>query len=137
MRVVADTNTIVSGFLWHGAPRQFLNLAREDKITLFTSLHLISELADVLKRNKFSTRLQMAGVTFDDLVTGFAALAILIKPVHLQPIILADPSDDNVLACAIACKADFIISGDKHLLNLGEYENIKILNVNKFLAKVK
>jgi putative PIN family toxin of toxin-antitoxin system len=136
MRVVADTNTVISGLLWYGAPRQLLNLAREQRITLFTSLPLLTELAQVLRRDKFSERLKLANVTINELVTGYAALAILVKPVAIRPVILADPSDDQVLACAIACKADCIVSGDKHLLDLGKYEKTSIMSVSQFLSVV-
>ena len=50
MRIVADTNTVLSGLLWQGAPRRLLDLARERKITLCTSLVLLAELAEVMTR---------------------------------------------------------------------------------------
>lgn len=137
MNVVLDTNTVVSGSLWSGAPRQVLDLARNGVITLFTSPELLAELADVLRRKKFATRLEQAGITADELVYGYAAVARTIRPAKIAPVILDDPDDDKVLACAKTAKAEVITSGDNHLLKLKEYEGIHILSVNKFLERFK
>jgi putative PIN family toxin of toxin-antitoxin system len=136
MNIVLDTNTVISGLFWKGAPRQVLDLARSGVIRLFTSPELLAELADVLGRQKFAQRLEQAGVTVDDLVYGYAALARAIRPAKIKPVILADPDDDKVLACARSAKAEIITSGDSHLLALKEYEGIKILTVNQLLEQV-
>ena len=135
MRAVADTNTIVSGLLWHGPPRQVLDAAREGKIELFTSAILLAELEDVLSREKLARRLALANVLDRDLLLGYAALALMVEPAVIEPVILADPDDDAVLACAIAAGAQAIVSGDTDLLNLKAYQGIKILNASEFMAK--
>ena len=63
MRVVLDTNILVSGFLWRSFPRQLLDLARADAITIYTSGPLLDELADVLSRNKLAAKLLEQQVT--------------------------------------------------------------------------
>ncbi len=136
MNVVLDTNTIISGLFWKGAPRQVLDLARNGVITLFTSPELLAELADVLGREKFAVRLTQAQVTVDELVYGYAALAITIRPAKIAPVIKDDPDDDKVLACAKAAQAEVIVSGDSHLLDLKEYENIQILRVDQLLERL-
>jgi predicted nucleic acid-binding protein len=78
MRLVLDTNTVVSGLLWSGPPRQVLDTARVGQVTLFTTLVLLAELDDVLSRSKFATRLHAAGVSAQALVVGYAALATLV-----------------------------------------------------------
>ena len=137
MKIVLDTNTVISGLLWKGAPRQILDLARSGSLTLFTSPELLAELANVLERKKFSARLALAETNVDELVYGYAALAKTIRPAKIKPMIKADPDDDKVLACAKAAKAEVITSGDDHLLNLKEYEGIRILTVNQLLAEVQ
>jgi len=112
------------------------DLAREGIITLFTSVELLTELADVLKREKFSLRLKQADILADDLVIGYAALATVIRPETIQHVIQDDPDDDKVQACALACEADFIVSGDHHLLDLGMYQAITILKSDAFLTKI-
>lgn len=94
MRVVADTNTIVSGLLWRGAPRDVLNAAREGQVQLFTSIVLLDELEEVLQRPKFAQRLALVNLTPRALRVGYAALCILIQPAAIVPTVLSDPDDD-------------------------------------------
>jgi putative PIN family toxin of toxin-antitoxin system len=128
MRVVIDTNTAVSGLLWHGSPRQVLDLARSGKIELFSSVILLAELKEVLLREKFLRRFIAIRKTPNDLVWRYANLVTIIQVTQLAPVILDDPDDDAVLACAIAAQAEIIVSGDKHLLNLEKYQNINIVS---------
>ena len=137
MRLIADTNTIVSGLLWQGSPRTILSYARIGLITLFTSPPLLAELDNVLKRDKFLQRLNAAQVTPQELVTNYAALALVVQARHIEPVILDDPDDDAVLACAITAKADTIISGDRHLLQLGSYQQINICSASDFINDFK
>lgn len=104
MRLVADTNTVISGLLWHGAPRRLLDAARAGKVSSFTSAALLVELDDTLSRAKFAERLERTGVTRRVLVQGYAALATVVKPAAIPPSVLADPDDDAVLACAVAAQ---------------------------------
>ncbi len=135
MRVVADTNTVVSGLLWHGPPRQVLDKARDGIVELTTSAQLLAELEDVLRREKFAQRLEAAGVNARELVLGYAALAAIVKPEGIAPVVQGDPEDDQVLACALAAHAEAIVSGDHHLLELGEYQGIPILTPAQLLAR--
>lgn len=80
MRVVADTNTVVSGLLWTGAPRKVLDAARTGSIQLFTSAALLAELEDVLGRDKLASRLALINIKPRELVFGYAALATLFYP---------------------------------------------------------
>jgi putative PIN family toxin of toxin-antitoxin system len=101
---------------------------------LFTTPVLLAELQDVLNRPKFTQRLAQAGVTASTLVVGFAALAVLVRPANIAPVVLVDPDDDAVLACAIAAQAQAIVSGDSHLLSLGQYQGIPIWTPAQMLA---
>jgi len=136
VRVVADTNTIISGLLWYGAPRYVLNYARTDKIRLFTSKALLAELNTVLQREKFTRRLELARVTPRELLIGYASLAVLVKPDEVKQVIIADPDDDEVLACAVKAKAQIIVSGDRHLSELREYQGIRILKAADFMIEI-
>lgn len=136
MRVVADTNTLVSGLLWRGNPRQVLDAARAGTLQMYTTAALLAELEEVLQRPKFAQRLALAGVTSHALVFGYAALARLVEPAQIAPVILADPDDDAVLACAVAARAEMIVSGDSHLLDLKEYEGIPIVTAAQLLTRI-
>jgi putative PIN family toxin of toxin-antitoxin system len=136
MRVVADTNTVVSGLLWRGAPRQVLDAARTGTIALFVSSALLAELDEVLSREKFSERLERAGVTARELVLGYGTLASRVEPALIAPMVADDPDDDAVLACAYAAQAEAIVSGDSHLLTLKEYQGIPILATTDLLVRL-
>jgi uncharacterized protein len=135
MNIVLDTNTVICGLFWKGAPRQVLDLARSGTFTLFTSPELLAELGKVLERQKFSTRLVQANISIEELVLGYASLAITVRPHKIAAVIKADPDDDKVLACAKTANAEIIASGDSHLLDLKEYEGIKIMTVNLLLEQ--
>lgn len=137
MRVVADSNTVISGLLWKGNPRRVLDAARTGIIELYTSLPLLAEVDEVLRRPKFARRLSLAAATPHELVVGYAALASIVQPADITPMIIEDPDDDAVLACALAARADAIVSGDGHLLVLQEYCNIPILTAALFLSRLE
>ena len=136
VRVVADTNTVVSGLLWHGPPRQVLDAARAGTLQLYTTAVLLAELDEVLQRPKFAQRLTLAGVTTHTLVLGYAALARLIEPAVIVPVVEEDPDDDAVLARAVAVQAEAIVSGDSHLLDLREYEKIPVVTAAQLVAQI-
>jgi putative PIN family toxin of toxin-antitoxin system len=129
VRVVLDTNVVASGFLWGGVPRQLLQAARENQLQLFTSTTLLLELTDILGRAKFARKLVAAQLSVDQLAERYALLVSVVHPAAITPVILDDPDDDHVLACAIAAQADLIVSGDRHLLDLKEHQGIRIVTV--------
>lgn len=136
VRIVADTNTIISGLLWYGAPRQILDAARIEKIEMFTSALLLDELLDVLRRPKFTARFTLVGTTLEEIFIGYRNLATLVEPKEIDPVIYDDPDDDAVLACAITVGADIIVSGDKHLLRVTSFEDIPILQPSDALSRI-
>jgi putative PIN family toxin of toxin-antitoxin system len=128
VRLVLDTNTIISGLLWQGTPGKLLDAAHNGQVTLFTSVPLLDELQGVLYREKFASQLDKRGLSVTDFFHGYAALATLVIPVKIAPTIIKDPADDAVLACALASQADLIVSGDTDLLTLQLYEGIRIVD---------
>ena len=133
MRVVLDTNIVISGLLWHGSPRRILDAARAGDLTLLTTVVLLAELHDVLDRPKFAERLAKAGVTAEELVLGYGSLAGVVTPAIIDPVVVDDPDDDAVLACAVTCAAEAIVSGDPHLLALAQYAGIPIWTAARLL----
>lgn len=137
MRVVADTNTVVSAFLWGGPPARVLESARAEHITLFSSAALIAELEDVLGREKFSARIAQVGSSVPELLAGYRALITLVRPATLAaPVVIRDPDDDHVLACALGAAAELIVTRDRHLLDLGTFQRIRILPAHEALALI-
>jgi len=136
MRVVADTNIVVSGLLWRGNPRLVLDAARDNRITLYTSGALLNELEEVLDRKKFALRLRAARVEAHELVLGYGALAKVIEPEDIKPVVMADPDDDAVIACAISSQSHVIVSGDSHLLDLKHHQSIRMLTAAELITEI-
>lgn len=129
MRIVMDTNTIVSAVLSpHGPPRRLLDLARSGAVQLYTSPMLLAEFVDVVGREKFASYWTRSGLTPLSIVIEIRRLCTMAVPESVPTVVLADADDDHVLACAVAGSVDLIVSGDKHLLGLGgAYHGIRIV----------
>lgn len=136
MRVVLDTNTAVSGLLWGGAPQAVIRLAQGAAVQLYASEPLLDELSDVLQRQKFVRRLQLAQTTWQELVAAYRHYVAVVTPATLSTPVSVDPDDDAVLACAVAAHAEAIVSGDHHLLDLTTYQQISILTASELLQRV-
>ncbi len=133
MRIVADTNTVLSGLLWQGPPRQIIDQARAGAVTLHTSLTLVAELAEVIGRGKFARRIVHANLSAARLVEDYRRLAVLVEPQPLPAPVSRDTDDDHVLACALAAEAALIVSGDDDLLSLGTFRDIRIFTAREAL----
>lgn len=128
MRLVLDTNVVVAGLLWSGHPRRLLDLAIDEAAALFSSPALLDELTRTLRYPKFAQRIERFGTTPPALTVQYSALVTLLSPTQVPRVVAHDADDDQVLACALAAQADLIVSGDKHLLNLGgQYQGIPIV----------
>ena len=138
MRVVLDTNTLVSAVISAvGPPRRLLDGARAQAFDLYSSPILLGELLDVLSRDKFASRLALAGLRPRRVVAEIRRIAHVVVPGAVQPIIAADPDDDHVLACAVTGQVDLIVSSDRHLLDLGsEFAHIRILTAAEAMTIV-
>lgn len=137
MRLVLDTNTVISGLLWQGTPGRLIDAAQTKSITLCTSVSLLSELRGVLAREKFAGQLQARALNVSEVFDGYAALAMIVAPAGIAPIVTKDPADDAVLACALAAQADLIVSGDPHLRDLKTYRGIPIITATDALRQIE
>jgi putative PIN family toxin of toxin-antitoxin system len=130
-KVVFDTNVLISAILFGGSPRKCLELAIEGEIELYISRGIMSEFEGVLRREKF-------GVEEENLryiTSSLDLIANFVSPKAKLHIIKKDPQDNMILECAIESEADFIISGDIHLLELSEFRKIKISKPADFLKQ--
>ena len=127
MRAVIDTNVLLSGLLWHGAPHALMEYVRSGTLTLISSPALLAELADVVGRAKFDAILARSNTSRGRLVAEVRQLADVIEPLPLPQPVSRDPDDDRVLALAAAAQADLIVTGDGDLLSLKMFRNIPIV----------
>lgn len=113
-----------------------LDAARDGIIELFTSEILMVELERVLSRERFASRLRDANVTVRELVDGYSSLATVIDPEPIASVVIRDPDDDAVIACAVSSDCDFIVSGDEDLLSLRSYREIRIVSSTELLLEL-
>lgn len=138
MRIVIDTNLLVSGVISSGVPRQLLESAKAGEFEICTSETLLTELQTVLSRGKFATRLSLARISPTAIVDDLRTISIVVAPKSVVPVVLTDPDDDHVLAAALAAEADFIATGDQRdLLSLGTYQGIPIINARTALEQIQ
>ncbi len=133
MRVVIDTNVFISGIFFGGEPRKILDLAGEQILTPCFNISTLTELELLLCHQKFSMQRNLLSFTIREFLDQLKNYSLLFEqPSIILEIIKEDKSDNNFLACAISAQADFIISGDKHILKLKSFNNIPILTPRQF-----
>lgn len=136
MRAVLDTNVVVSGLLWKASPRQVLDAAHDQRLALYTSSVLLDELAEVLSRAHLAPAIAANRSSPAFLMRHYAMLAQVVAPAQIARVVAKDIDDDAVLACALAAQADWIISGDAHLLNLKHYRGMRIIDAAEALRSL-
>ena len=135
MRLVLDTNVVVSALLWDGVPRRLLRVGRAEDVAFCYSSPLIAELTDVLSRPKFKKKIAASLLTVDQLVDLYVELVALVRPAPTSRL-APDPDDDVVIGTALAAKADYLVTGDKGLLSVEAYEGGRIVTVSEALQVV-
>src|SRR5271168_343108 len=122
IKVVFDTNILISGLLHVGKPKQLIDLALNGKIESVSSLYIINEFSEVISRDKFELDSEK-----QELLKHFVfMLSNIVDVKSTFKIITKDPSDDNIVRAAYDGNANYIVSGDKALLELREFAGIKI-----------
>jgi uncharacterized protein len=132
LKVVIDTNVFISAFyLPESRPANVVLLARRKTILNLISPQILKEVERIIKKK----------LLWDNSKTQSAVRRIknFSEEVHPQErlAIIADDPDNRILECAVAGQADFIISGDHHLLDLENYQGIKIVNPARFLEAIE
>jgi len=131
-RIVVDSNVIISGFLFGGNPCRVLGAVVDGLARCFTSLPILDEVRSVLQRPKFGLSAEQALAFVDE----FHLLCRVVDPRNRVEAIADDPKDNMVRECADAANADIIISGDAHLLDLKQWESIRIVSPSGFIKEI-
>ena len=138
IKAVLDTNILVSGLISSGGPpAKIIDFWEGEKFSLITSEKIIGEVVRVLNYPKIRTKYNLDKEKIEDFVNGLTIFSEVCKPQEKISVINDDPEDNKFLEAAVQANADFIVSGDKHLLKLGEYEKIRIVKANTFLGLLK
>jgi len=128
-RTVFDTNIYISALHFQGSiPRKILELADASVFRLLISKQIIAEIRGVL-RIKFKYELPKLDL-MEELILSICEV---VEPKSRINFIKEDPDDDMILECAVEGQADFIVSGDRHILEIKEYKGIKIISARDFL----
>ncbi len=128
MRAVVDTNVAVSGLLWGGPPNQILKWARDGVLEIVACEETSAEVKRVVQYKRFSQRLSDLDTSPNEVIAYFMNLVTFVPtPQSIPRVIHKDLFDNIFLALASENKAHLIISGDKHLLDMKEYNDIQVV----------
>lgn len=131
VKIVIDTNIIISAIGFGGKPREILQLVLEKKVQAITTPVLLAELGDVVEK-----KFPKLSNDFEKIFRQIRKKFLIVKP-QMSIHILEDEPDNRVLEAAVKGKCTYIVTGDKELLNLGVFRKIKIVKANQFLSERK
>lgn len=138
MKVVLDTNVWLSAIFWKGEASKIIETLIDKKINVLISGSILSEIAEVLnKEEKFKRFIEDRKQKIEDLIRTILSFSTLIETKTKFELIKEHPKDNIILEAAFDGKADYIVSYDKHILNMIEFRNIKILNPKDFVKLIK
>ena len=129
LKVVLDTNVLISALGWSGPPSDCLDLIIEEEIINFISKPILEELMDVMDYPKF----KFTEEEKEDFLEIVISYSILVEPEEEVEMIKEDPDDNKFLECSLKANADYMISGDQHLLGLRRFKSIEIISPKEFL----
>lgn len=137
MRIVLDTNVVLSALLWRGTPHQLLTAIRQQPgVQLYSSTALLEELADVLTRPSATKRLAVIGKTAREVLSDYVEAVELVEPTTVPRVVPTDPDDDQVIAAALTAHADLIVAGDIDLLSIVSFERIPIVTAAHAVQRI-
>jgi putative PIN family toxin of toxin-antitoxin system len=128
LRVVVDTNVLVSSFIKPGKARRLVSKLLEGHIVVLSS-KMLAELADVLTRDKFGA----SSSQVDRYLSTLISAAKIVEDSRRFSVVSEDPDDDVVLNTAYTGKAGYIVTGDNHLLGLSQFKRARIVTINQML----
>jgi putative PIN family toxin of toxin-antitoxin system len=135
MKAVFDTNVLISALITAGKPKELFNKAVEGQIQLIISKSILKEFTQISSDPRIRKYADQEDII--DFLKIIDRVAKITKVKSRFKAVVKDSDDDVVLRTPFDGKADYIVSGDKHLLSLGAFRGIKILNVNEMLTILK
>ena len=128
IRAVLDTNVIISAIFWRDSPYRVMRKALQRDFILVISPDILEEVSERLK-HKFNLPREEIEILMNILLS----YSDIVEPTTKVDVVKADENDNKIIECAIDGKADFIVTGDHHLLELKSYKSIKIITPAEFL----
>src|SRR3989338_3273116 len=137
LKLVLDTNTIVSAFFWGGNEAELFRKIEQGKANLYITDEILKEVEEVIKRPKFDKVIKNAGLTLDQIMQKIFSLSHLVIAPKLNIKVCRDEKDNKFLECAESAKVDYLVSGDEDLLSLKKYKGTPIVRTGKILQLLK
>ena len=137
LKLVLDTNTIVSAFFWEGNEAELFRKIEQGRAKLYITSEVLKEVEEVIKRPKFNEVMMKAGLTPDQIIQKIVSLSHLVIAPKLNIKVCRDKKDNKFLECAESAKVDYIVSGDEDLLFLKEYKGIQIVRTSRMLDMLR
>ena len=138
LKVAIDTNVIVSGLTMSaGNPHEILEAWRRGDIVLLVSTAIVNEVVNVLGRPFFRDKRHITVEDIDRIERVLRTDALVVSPEAHLHVVENDPDDDRILECALEGEADYVASGDRHLLALKRYRSIPIVTARELVAIVR
>jgi len=127
MRVVYDTNVLISGLFWDGPPRELIKKAIDGQVELVLSEFILKELAETLADSFGLSEKEVNPIL--EKVRAISTIVYPVKSLH----VVRDKDDDRILECAVEGECDYLVTGDSDLLSLREYHGVRIVSPRDFL----
>ncbi len=131
MRVVLDTNVLVSGVFFGGVPGRILEGWKDKKLTLLVSPAILDEYYRVGR----SLAGRYGGIDLDPFLALLAMHAEVVDASEIIAGVCADPDDDKFMTCAVAGGARIVVSGDKHLRDVSGWRGIQVVTPRGFVER--
>ena len=132
LHAVFDTNLLISGILWRGTPFQLLKWAEEGRLRIYTSLEILDEAYRVLHYPKFEQYIDKQKASLKELFAKITSLCTIIQVEQVVSGVCSDTDDEKFLSCSLAANVKVLVSGDRHLLNLKQYQFVCIVTAREF-----
>lgn len=132
-KIVLDTNVWISALLWGGKPAEIIKSAEEKRVSILMSEEIVAEITQVLTYPKLKNVYKAEGLQREDLIEAVLKIAKFVKVTKKLHVVEEHSADDKFIECAQAANADYIVSGDKHLLKVACYKKTQIVSVSELI----
>lgn len=133
MRIVVDTNVLVSATFWEGDSFRILEMAEKSEIDIILSKEILKEYIDVLGYKEIKDKVGKKNLNVRYAIEKIISMCKFVEPITKINLIKEDTKDNMVLECAITAKAKYIVSQDRHILKIRTYKGIQILSPGEFI----
>ncbi len=137
MKVVLDTNVLISGTFWTGEAFKLMQFIEHKKFECFISKEIFQEYLGVLHSDEIVEKADAQNLAVKYASIKVLEMCTLVNPVRKLNVVLEDSEDNKIIECAVQAKADYVISYDWDLLKLKEFEGIQIVLPKTFLQQAK